>query len=261
MFFRTAASSSSGNCTVVWDGDKALLVDAGVSMRRIAAALRLSGLSPEALCAVLVTHEHTDHIAGLGMLAKYYQIPILASSGTAAGILRVHPGTEGLIKTVRPGSELELEGFAIRTFPTPHDVPESMGCRVTRGGRSLAVVTDLGVVTREVYEAVRGVNAALVEANHDVQMLKCGPYPPQLKRRILSDRGHLSNKMGGSLAASLAAEGADKLVLAHLSRHNNTPALALEASKKKLEEEGISPERDVLLTVAPPDDPGEVYEV
>ena len=261
MKFCTLASSSSGNCTFVTDGKTNILIDAGISMRRIVCALRALGSSPEKLCGILLTHEHTDHTNGLKMLSKYYHIPLFASHGTAAGICRYSPELKGLMHEFSAGDELSLGTLSAKSFPTPHDTPESVGYRITDGEKLLFFATDTGCLTDVLLTFSRGADAAVIEANHDIDLLKNGTYPPPLKRRILSDRGHMSNRVCGEFAKTLAEGGTKRIVLAHLSRENNTPELAYETVFSALNKAGVTPGDAVALSVAPKDCPGDLFEV
>jgi len=255
MQFCTFASGSSGNCALVSHGRTHLLLDAGISFRRITASLRALDLEPADVAGILITHEHTDHVCALKTLAKHLSLPVFASRGTAAALRKLAPELTPCITEFDPGETFVLGDVEARSFPTPHDTPQSVGYRLEAGGRSLAFATDMGCVTQTVWEAVRGVDAAVIEANHDLLMLQTGPYPYVLKQRILSDRGHLSNDRCGALAAALVREGATRLLLAHLSRENNTPRRAYGTVCQALAEDGILPDRDVALAVAPAAEP------
>ena len=255
----TLASSSSGNCALVSHGDTHLLVDDGISLRRMTAGLKRFGLSPGDLTGVLITHEHSDHISGLKMLVKYLDTPIIAPLGVAEGLCSAVPEAAPRITCFRAGTEFVLGELSVTSFPTMHDTPESVGYRFDDGRSSLVFVTDIGCVTPPVLNAVLGADLAVIEANHDVVMLKKGMYPPYLKRRILSDRGHLSNDDSGALACRLAGSGTKQIILAHLSKENNTPRLALETVGGALVRQGACLGGDVTLDASPADDLGKLY--
>ena len=261
MRIRTLASSSSGNCTVVSHNDIHVLIDAGISLRRIKDGLRSIGLSPADLCCVLVTHDHSDHISGMDMLVKYHKTPVYCSYGTGCGIISGRPEIEPFLNIIAIGSEMDLGGVIVRNFSTPHDATDSVGYAISAGGAKLAYVTDLGCVTAEVAEAAQGADVAIIEANHDKDMLKRGPYPQFLKKRILSSRGHLSNADSASLAVLLAESKTRFVQLAHLSLENNTPELARVTVSEALEGAGFRIGSDVELDVAPRDSFGRVYDV
>ena len=246
-------SGSSGNSTYISADGRGLLIDAGASCRSLAAAVAAAGGSLETLSAIAVTHEHTDHVKGLRVLLKSCKIPLIASAKTLETLVAnnlIPPGAE-LIAADEGG--IETDGFEINYFPTSHDCPGSGGYSVTLpDGRRVAVCTDLGIVTDRVRESLKGCAAALIESNHDITMLKNGPYPPQLKLRILSDSGHLSNAACAAELPELVRNGTTRLILGHLSRHNNLPMLALSSAKASLVDAGIIPGDDCLLTVAAP---------
>ena len=257
----TLASSSSGNCTLVREGATNILIDAGISMRRITCSVRELGLEPSMLTAVLVTHEHNDHICGLATMVKNYNIPVYAPRLVAENAQGVIPALCGRISTIPVGEDFIIGGLEVRAFHTPHDTQESVGYKIRSGNRTFALATDMGLVSEEVLTELIGVNAAVLEANHDITMLKNGPYPYALKKRILSDRGHMSNRLCSRLAGRLFENGAEKLILGHLSSENNTPELAYETVKQGLEACGGSPGVNVELYVAPRAETGPVLEV
>lgn len=257
MEVRTLASGSSGNCLLVSAGGKHLLVDAGVSCRRVTAALAQLNISPEDVCGVLVTHEHSDHISGLPTLTKKLRLPVYTSPGTAQALWYA----QDVLHPVEPGAGFEAGPFAVETFPTSHDAAEPMGFRISCAGRAAAVATDLGYVSDDVLDGVLGCDLVVCETNHDVEMLRSGPYPYPLKRRILGDRGHLSNEVGAALALRCVDRGARTVILAHLSAQNNTPALALRAVGTMLRSAGVDPDRDVTLAAAPRSEMSQAFEV
>lgn len=252
----TLASGSSGNSILLSQGGTHLLVDAGVSCRRITAALRALGADPCRLLGVLVTHEHTDHIAGLPVLTRQYRLPVYASPGTLWKLRS--KVAEDLLRPIQPGDPLDLGPFRAAPFRTSHDAAEPLGFSVEAGGRRMAVATDLGVVTPSVLQGVLGAGLVICEANHDVEWLTSGPYPYPLKARILGDKGHLSNEAGAALARQCAAAGAHTVLLAHLSAENNTPQRALTAAQTAFQAADIS---HVTLAVAPRNETSPVYEV
>ena len=227
------ASSSSGNCLLLSDGGTNILLDAGISMRRVEKALSLSGLSVLDIDGVLITHEHSDHISGLKMLMKHYEFPVYAPRTVGNRLRGLLPEIETRLVTIPVGDYFTIGALRIKAFHTSHDTDESVGYRV-EGSACFALATDTGCVTEEISSALSGADAVLIESNHDETMLCDGPYPFYLKRRILSDRGHLSNACCASLARYLAQNGTKKIVLGHLSCANNLPRLALEETEKAL---------------------------
>ncbi|NMA36932.1 MAG: MBL fold metallo-hydrolase [Papillibacter sp.] len=246
MEFISFASGSSGNCALLREGKTNLLYDAGISMKRIKSSLSELGLELKDISGIIISHEHSDHISGLAMLSKYTDIPVFTGGGTARALIRTLKCEEKNIHIIEPEKTMLLGEIELTAFETPHDAAESFGYTFGCSRGRLAVATDLGCVTRTVERALLGCTAAVIEANHDVEMLRCGAYPRALKMRILGNRGHLSNESCGDLALKLAASGTKSLLLAHLSHENNTPELAYEAVFKRLG-------NDIELDVAPRD--------
>ncbi len=257
----TLASGSSGNCLLLSGGGTHLLVDAGISCRRICRSLRELGVEPGDLSGVLITHEHSDHIAGLATLTKQFAVPVYTSPGTGRQLCYRIAALEDVLHTCAPGGSFTVGGLDVETFPTLHDAAEPMGYAISDGERKAAVVTDLGVVTDEVRAGMAGAALVVVEANHDVDWVQSGPYPYYLKQRILGDHGHLSNEAGGALARMAVEAGAHTVVLAHLSAENNTPERARSAVSLALAACGVAPEGDVTLAVAPRAEAGLCYAV
>ena len=257
----TLASGSSGNSLLVTDGRTHVLVDAGISCRRICTGLKELGVEPTELAGVLITHEHSDHISGLTTLTKQLKLPVYASPGTGRQLCYRIAFLEELLRPVAPGEGFSVGGLAIESFPTSHDAAESVGYALSAGGRKAAVVTDLGYVTEAVLRGIRGADLLVAEANHDVEWVQSGPYPYHLKARILGDRGHLSNEAGAELAWTAVEGGARTVVLAHLSHENNTPAWAHEVVRGVLERRGAAVGRDVALEVAPRSEKSRRYTV
>lgn len=256
MELRTLASGSSGNCILISEGGSHVLLDAGISCKRILTHLRELGVDPGAVAGVVITHEHSDHIAGLATLTKRLNVPVYTSPGTALQLRRRMAWPVGMLRDVAPGEGFGLGGFSVTGFATSHDAAEPMGFTFAWGDKRAAVVTDLGYVSDQVLDGVLGARAVVCEFNHDVELLREGPYPYPLKRRILGDKGHLSNDAGAALALQCVEAGAHTVVLAHLSAENNTPALALGAAQTAL-----AGHEGVTVAVAPRSQPSPAYEV
>ena len=254
--YMTLASGSGGNASLVSCGDTHVLLDAGVSARRITAGLRAAGVEPGCLSAILVTHEHHDHICGLAVLTKSLRVPIVASGPTCGELLRRVPFIEDLLQPQEPGTGLPIGELWVESFSTPHDAAGSVGYSIAGAGCRAVLCTDLGYVTPEVRRAAEGCDLLVCETNHDEDWVRSSSYPYSLKQRILGDYGHLSNEAGAELAAWAAETGTRTVVLAHLSQQNNTPARAREAVSLRLRRGGVDPERDLSLTVAPRNEPG-----
>lgn len=243
-------SGSSGNCTYIATAAGGLLVDAGVSAKRIETALREREVDPRTLRAILVTHEHTDHTAGVRVLAKRYGLPVYASEGTLLGM-------EGTIDTTteihRMPDELAVADMGVRAFALSHDAHQPTGYEITLpDGRRLAVLTDTGIITDEHRRILKQCDVVLIESNHDTAMLRTGPYPYPLKERILGEHGHLSNTDCAALLPYLVEAGVTRLVLGHLSRENNTPVIARREAISRLAGSGMAEHLDYTLAVAEP---------
>ncbi len=233
MQLRIFASGSSGNCLLLSSGDSHILIDAGISMRRISAGLTQAGISWRDIGGVLITHEHSDHIYGLKTLIRHGAVPILAPRTVANRLRGMLPGIEECLRIIPVGEFFQVSGFRVRAFHTPHDTDESVGYRVEREG-VFSLATDMGQVTEEVVSGLRGADTVLIEANHDLEMLRMGSYPAYLKMRILSTHGHLSNCDCAELARLLCESGTKCVVLGHISRENNRPELALQTVRNAL---------------------------
>ncbi len=261
LTFTTLASGSSGNAALVSSGTTHILLDAGISARRIVTGLRELGVEPEQLRAILVTHEHHDHVSGLSVLTKKRNVPILATPATCRCLATKMPALAHLLREQEAGTGVQLGEVWVESFPTPHDAAGSVGYSISGGGERMALCTDLGYVTPEVKEAVLGCDLLVCETNHDEDWLRSGPYPYSLKQRVLGDWGHLSNEAGAELAAMAVQSGTRIVVLAHLSQENNTPAHARAAVCRRLAAMGCDPERDIVLQVAPRNELGPVYRL
>lgn len=222
------ASGSGGNCTLVSLNGKNFLIDAGISMRRICSNLANNSLTPRDIDAILITHQHSDHISGLRMLTKHYPIKVFCPRSTAVYLSNSLSCPSDLLNVMHVGSKLMFDSVYVSSFSTSHDTEESVGYRI-EGDKTFAYATDTGCVTDEIYCGLKGADAVIVEANHDIDMLRYGPYPYYLKKRILSSRGHLSNDDCAKLVSALCKNGTEYFILGHLSKENNTPARAYSA--------------------------------
>lgn len=253
----TLASGSSGNALLFSCGTAHFLLDAGISCRRITAALREIGLTPEDLNGILITHTHTDHISGLQTLCKCTRAPLYGTRETLAALCRRMTGLEDRMLALTPGEPFPLGDCLITPVSTSHDAPGSCGYRLDTPEGSVGLLTDTGYVTEEAAEILPGVDLAVLEANHDVETLRSGPYPYALKQRILGCEGHLCNEDAARFAVTLAQHGASEIILAHLSRENNTPAQARRAVETALSAAGLEP----VLSVAPRETLGPAHMV
>lgn len=249
-------SGSTGNSTYIATPSGSFLVDVGVSYRALCAALDGVGGGIDEISAIFITHSHTDHIKGLKVLLKNNKIPVYSSEKTADALIAA--GIFGAGDDVRTFEiSAEVCGTEITRFNTMHDCPGSGGyCFSAADGRKISVCTDLGKVTAEVRQALSGSDAVLIESNHDVEMLKNGPYPPELKVRVMSDNGHISNNACASELPRLLNNGTKRFILGHISLNNNTPLLALSAARAVLTDAGAAENRDYTLSAAKPKDNG-----
>lgn len=249
--FSPLFSGSSGNAIYVGCGETHVLVDAGLSGTRIANELDKIGIHPSQLAAILVTHEHSDHCSGVGVLARKYHLPVYATAGTWAGMESKIGAVEAQLRCeMAPGADFYLGELNVMPFATPHDANEPVGLCFECGGARFAIATDLGCPKKGWMSAVRGADAVLLESNYDPDMLQAGSYPYELKRRILSTKGHLCNDDAGACAVELVKAGAKHIILGHLSKENNFPELARRCTEDALRAEGIVPGEDVRLDVA-----------
>ena len=260
----TLFSGSKGNCVYVRSGDTRILIDAGMSCRAIERGLAQVGDSLENIRAVFITHEHSDHTKALPVLLKKHPVPVhlaertavqLREQGIPSDCFFVHPPQFSV--TVR-GADMAEGGIEVQSFRTPHDSVMSVGYRLMPldgTGRVTALATDCGCITDEIRTALTGAENVILEANHDENMLLMGSYPYELKRRILSDRGHLSNEACGAFLCDLVSHGTKHILLAHLSPENNTPELAYLTARGALQAGGYIEGEDYSLAVAKRDSP------
>lgn len=228
-------SGSGGNATLVESGGRALLIDAGLSYHRIRGELTTLGIEPRKIRAILITHEHGDHCSFAGGLARRLGCPIYGTKRTLEALGWFLSGWEEL-RPVEIGEELAIATLTIKPFPVFHDAVDPCGYLVEDGKRSIGLATDLGVITPAVMEGLAGSDAVIMEANHDLEMLRNGPYTWDLKQRIRSEVGHLSNEAAGVALAELAGKGRlGSALLAHLSQNNNRPKLALKTVQNHLD--------------------------
>ncbi len=230
-------SGSSGNCIYVGSNNHHVLIDAGISKKRIEAGLNEIGLTGADLDAILVTHEHSDHICGLGVMARRYGIPMYATQGTIDAILqegKVGKVDPELFCPIRRDEDFMVGDLMIKPIRISHDAAEPVAYVLRNGPRSIGVITDLGKYDDYIIDNLRNLDVLLLEANHDVNMLQVGIYPYALKQRILGDRGHLSNESSGRLLGEVLHDHMKRIFLGHLSKENNYPQLAYETVRTEI---------------------------
>ena len=251
MILCPLASGSSGNSTLVSFGGLRLLVDIGISAGRVTKSLHELGLSPLDLSGILITHEHVDHIRGLDVFCRKNSVPLFANEATFNAIRSRFPSLpESLLNRFETGQDFYIDDVNVMPFPIPHDAMDPLGFRFTQNALSCAVATDIGHLNEIWLSAVEGVQALVLESNHDVGMVEAGNYPAHLKRRILSRKGHLCNEDCARAVIRLWKRGTQSVILAHLSGENNLPELAYSTVCGLLNEAGITPGEDIIVTVA-----------
>lgn len=263
--FICLGSGSSGNSYVLWTENTALLIDAGLGIRTFKRSLQLAGLDIYDIGAALITHDHADHIKSVGYLAKDYHIPIYATDLVHNGInhnysvgIKVETEQQRIIEK---GVRFKVGDFSVTPFGVPHDSNDCVGYRIECEGITFVLVTDVGHATAEICHEVSLAHYLVVEANHDIEMLRIGPYPAYLKGRILSDRGHMSNAACGELIAQHASPCLKHVWLCHLSEENNHPELARKTVDSILRSYGITPGKDFELEVLRRKTASVIYEL
>ena len=248
------ASGSSGNCIYVGSDSTHLLVDTGISKKRIEEGLAELEIKGEELDGILITHEHSDHIQGLGVFCGKYEVPIYATKGTIAGICAcktLGKMPAGLFREIASDEVFEIGDLRVKSFDISHDANEPTGFRIEGEDKAVAIATDLGFYNDYIVENLKNLDAVVLEANHDVHMVEVGPYPYPLKRRVLGDFGHLSNELSGRLLCEILHDKLKHIVLGHLSKDNNFPELAYETVKLEVTMSNIPYNgNDISLMVA-----------
>ncbi len=266
MRFCAFASGSSGNCTYAGSESTHILIDVGISGKRIEESLNGAGLTGRDIRAILITHEHSDHICGLGVISRKYGIPIYATGKTIEAIKRdrsVGNIDSELFNTVSADNKFMIGDLSINPMKISHDAADPVGYRIFYGKKKVAICTDLGKYDEYTVESLKGLDAVLLEANHDVKMLQMGPYPYSLKQRILSERGHLSNEASGQLLSRILHDDMKYVFLGHLSKENNIPELAYEAVRMEVTLSPVNNYRgdDFCINVAKRSEPSELIAI
>jgi len=258
--FCSLSSGSSGNCQYIETEKTRLIVDAGLSGRQIEFFLKSIGVDPRTLDGILVTHEHMDHIKGVGILSRRYDLPIYANQNTWIEMERfIGEVKEKNIKIFDTDKHFSIKDIDIHPIKVFHDAREPVGYIFYYKKLKISMVTDTGYVSDPIKSSIKGSNLYLLESNHDIDMLKNGSYPWYLKQRILSTRGHLSNEDAGKILGEIISGKGEVVLLGHLSKENNTETLAYKTVKEKIEKNGISVNKDIILDLTHRDRPSKVY--
>ena len=253
--FCSLVSGSSGNALYLEHKNTKILIDCGISCARICAALKEIEVDPSEIDAVVITHEHSDHVSGVRVFTNKFGIKAYSSVGTLEKIDCF------CSEQARAGNAFEIGDILVKPFDIPHDAAMPFGYSFVLGNKRLSIATDMGKIDLEVAKNIRGSDIVFLEANHDIEMLVNGPYPYYLKERIRGREGHLSNDQCASLAVSLARTGTKKFILGHLSNTNNTPEIARKTVETALKNEGFRLGNDILLDVAKRHSVSNIYEI
>lgn len=230
-------SGSSGNCIYVGDSSTHIMVDAGASGKKMESGINEMDLSIKDMDAILITHEHSDHIKGLGVVARKYGVPIYATTGTIEAIKEMKQLgkiPEELFHEIKADQDFFIKDIMVKPFEISHDAAEPVGYRFEKGDRAIGIATDLGEYTDYTVDKLSGLDVLLLEANHDIHMLQVGSYPYYLKQRILGRKGHLSNETSGQLLSKILHDGLKTVLLGHLSKENNYEQLAYETVRLEI---------------------------
>jgi len=262
MKFCSLYSGSSGNSLFVGNHDTRLLVDAGLSGKRIEKALSDIDELPSTLSGILVTHEHSDHIQGVGILSRRYNLPIFANEATWCAMEKklgnIKPQN---VKIIQTDATFEVGSFSINPFDISHDAAHPVGYVLDDGHHTVGIATDTGIITDRILKALMPCQLVLLESNHDPEMLATGRYPYPLKQRIKGEYGHLSNETAAKAAITLTQQGVEHLLLGHLSQENNFPLLAFQTTECVLTEAGIAIDKDLTLAVAKRNSASSIYNL
>lgn len=253
--FCSLVSGSSGNALFLEHKNTKILIDCGISCKRVADSLQSIDVCPQEIDAIVVTHEHSDHVSGVRVFSHKFGCKVYSGEKTLENISCFDS------EVVEAGKVFEIGDVAVKPFSIPHDAAEPFGFAFEMDGKKLSVATDMGKIDVNVAENVRGSDFVFLEANHDTEMLRTGPYPFYLKQRIIGSDGHLSNDQCASLAAALARTGTRRFVLGHLSNTNNTPQIALKTVSDFLLAGGFEVGNDVEIDVAKRHSIGRIYEI
>lgn len=265
MRMMSIASGSSGNCIYIGSDNTHILIDDGISRKRVQEGLNKIGLDIADISAIFITHEHSDHIGGLGVLLRKNPIPVYASHGTIEGMKSYNKLKDidtSLFHETKVDSDTQINDLTVHSMHVYHDAREPFAYRVNHGGKNMGVITDLGHYDDYIIDNLQGMNTVLIESNHDIRMLEAGSYPYYLKRRILGDSGHLSNEASGRLLNSLLNDDMEHVFLGHLSHENNYAELAFETVRMEVNlGENEYKADDFNIQVAKREEPSELIEI
>lgn len=248
--FTTLASGSNGNCTYIGTNNTKILIDAGLSGVKIESLLNEINIKPQDLDAIFVTHEHIDHIEGVGVLSRRYNLPIYATEGTWENMINKIGNINKINKKIVYVNErLILNDLCLTPFEVPHDAKEPACYTIKWDNIKIAIATDIGHITKNIIENIRHCDALILESNYDINMLKNGNYPYNLKQRIFGKYGHLSNEISAKLLACVISDKLKYVFLSHISKENNTNDLVYSTFKENLDEFGINIERDLNIYI------------
>ena len=259
------ASGSSGNCIYIGSDNTHILIDTGISRKRICEGLKKLELSIEDIDGVFLTHEHIDHVKGAGVIMRNDSLPFFGTAGTLRQMWynkSLGEMSKDLLNVIEKDKEICLGDLSIKAFHISHDASDPVAYTVSCGDKKVGTVTDLGFFDESIVENMSGCDAFLAEANHDINMLQVGPYPYALKQRILGNRGHLSNELSGKLVSELLHDNVKAIILGHLSKENNYDRLAFETVKQEIDmADNDYTSGDFNISVAGRDEASEIIEV
>ena len=254
----TLFSGSSGNCTYIESDNSAILIDAGFNAKRISEALTQVGSSLEKISAIFVTHDHSDHCSALGVVTRRYDLAVFAPEAITQSLVYNYSANPNKVYALQDNSKAEYDDFCIKSFKTSHDTAGSVGFCVNVRNKKIIVCTDTGQIPEELFLHTKNADLAVLESNYDVRMLMNGPYPAYLKKRISGSRGHLSNDECAKCVCEIIKNGTPNIILAHLSKENNTPRLAFDTVTAHVSQNGIT-SADAKICVAPRFVPGQIF--
>lgn len=247
--FLSLISGSSGNASLIKNENTTILIDCGLSAKRLCELLKNIDVDPADIDALLITHEHSDHITGAGVMSRRFDIPLYATENTHQA-MNIGPIKDYNTKIISPDMQFEIGKFTIKPFCISHDATNPVGYTFNDGNLKYSIVTDTGIITDSILESVYGSDYVMLEANHDVDMLMYGEYPFNLKKRIASDIGHMSNDYAAQAALKLLEGNTKNIMLSHLSNNNNTPEIAYKTVETALTKYGAKVGNDINLCVA-----------